>query len=356
MHEGSRCTRRSASVLGFLFFIIMIFYAGFRGQRIVTQLPATFRTSTPPNSLPLDFLNQLFPSRVPAASYEFPAVTFCPTDTAEDALTLVSCKVLNTSQTAPGASCPGVFSARTYAVNGVVRKGCVTVNNPQPVTRVNADGEPETDLPGQSSANSVNDYLEVQLQTASSSSAGIVAVAHPTFLNVDGVLLSLPVSFDNAFSAPVNARVMISARKVYSISRAGVVSVLYETFPFSTRSLVNLTNIINNATLSGGIDQNTTNNSVIVQQISQNVRQLLLSQTAGRNVVVQIKYPKLEVTYEKSFLTLDMNNWLGEVGGVAALLYFLHSAFCFIVRYGLTQSSTHSETAFQKFSRNEGFN
>lgn len=60
------------------------------------------------------------------------------------------------------------------------------------------------------------------------------------------------------------------------------------------------------------------------------------------------------MTYEKSFLPLDMNNWLGEVGGVAALLYFLHIVATRIAMSFLVKNSRYSDSLYAK-AANEAF-
>lgn len=52
----------------------------------------------------------------------------------------------------------------------------------------------------------------------------------------------------------------------------------------------------------------------------------------GSYLILQFRYPSLEVTYEKSFFVLDMDNWLGEVGGLAFLLFLLQRALLFVVK------------------------
>ncbi|KAJ1558514.1 hypothetical protein HK405_013507, partial [Cladochytrium tenue] len=64
---------------------------------------------------------------------------------------------------------------------------------------------------------------------------------------------------------------------------------------------------------------------------------------AAATIGVQVRYPALESVYEKEYLPFDMNNWLGEVGGVAALLMFLYRSLSFFLSLALLHSSKFSE-------------
>lgn len=63
---------------------------------------------------------------------------------------------------------------------------------------------------------------------------------------------------------------------------------------------------------------------------------------SGTYLILQFRYPKLEVTYEKSFLVLDMDNWLGEVGGLAFLLFMLQRGLLFTAKAFMNRSEKFS--------------
>ena len=92
------------------------------------------------------------------------------------------------------------------------------------------------------------------------------------------------------------------------------------------------------------------------QSVSLNVQADAAQSTNGTGnvvpILIELRYPTLEVTYEKSFLPLDMNNWLGEVGGVTALVFMLYSALMRIVGAVLVKSGKYSSADYVK---GEGF-
>lgn len=66
------------------------------------------------------------------------------------------------------------------------------------------------------------------------------------------------------------------------------------------------------------------------------------------------KYKNFQITYEKSFFPLDMDNWFGEIGGVAAIFYFLHMGAIGIVMHTLRKNSRYSDSLYAK-AANENF-
>lgn len=60
------------------------------------------------------------------------------------------------------------------------------------------------------------------------------------------------------------------------------------------------------------------------------------------------------MTYEKSFLPLDMDNWFGEIGGVGAIFYFIHLAAIKIAMHFLLKNSRYSDSLYAK-AANEAF-
>lgn len=66
------------------------------------------------------------------------------------------------------------------------------------------------------------------------------------------------------------------------------------------------------------------------------------------------KYKNFQITYEKSFYPLDMDNWFGEIGGVAAIFYFLHMGAVRIIMNTLTKNSRYSDSLYAK-AANENF-
>ncbi|KAJ3038023.1 hypothetical protein HDV00_001067 [Rhizophlyctis rosea] len=289
--------------IGSLFFIIMLFYAGFRGHKVVTQLPATYRTTQQPKNLPTDFLRQMFPSKVPEATYEFPSLTICP-EYAGATVQIASCHV---DKTVVRADCDakGTY-ARSYTFEGQTLN-CSAVN----------------DWPGTAMlAGSNQDVLRITgnlYGTEWGSPEGILVAAHPQM--VDGQQPT--VDYENFFAVSAMSLTEVAARKVFHIDRTGEIRLDFEVKASSIRLKLN----------------ETTYTSI----------------NQPRPFIIEFRYPKLEVTYEKSFLVLDMNNWLGEVGGVACLLFFLLRLFMAVVDYVLKMSDNFAVTDMGKY-RNEGFN
>ncbi|KAJ3191323.1 hypothetical protein HK101_007884 [Irineochytrium annulatum] len=293
--RGQNVYDRLSAFVGILFFIIMIFYAGFRGHRVVTQLPATFRTTTLPAELPVTYLNDLFPSQVPAATYEFPALLICAMDSAAS-VQLVSC---DKAATATLLACDHKGNANVTVTFDHSEMRCITVNN--------APGLPLI-------ADVAEDEIIVK-----------VAVTGTRDGQPQGVMVtmfdqgkSFNPNFENYFVAATSAATEVSARKVIDIAMDGTYAIEFEARVTSVPVLnvpVNSTNIAE----------------------------------------ITVQYPNLEVMYEKEFLPLDMNNWLGEVGGVAALLMMLHQTFAFVLQFVLLRVELLAETKQQRLRNTEGF-
>ncbi|KAI8593532.1 hypothetical protein BDZ88DRAFT_486230 [Geranomyces variabilis] len=288
--------------VGTLFFGIMIIYAGVRGHKVVTQLPATYRTTQAPRTISHALLDRFFPaSQIPTPTYEFPALTFCPTD-AQTTLAVVSC--FRESTATKDVCAPSGQYRRNMTIEGA-DVACVTIN----------------DSPGAVlAATSTDDILEVTvsvLGTADGSPEGATVVTHPQLGGADRSLDS-QWGFDNVFGASAYTATEIVGKKLYTIDANGAWKETFEIKASSMRLKIDTT------------------------QLKPFVR-------------VEFRYPKLEATYEKSFLVLDMNNWLGEVGGVAALLFFLLRAFSAVTAFLLKRSDSFAYTDLGKEYRTEGF-
>lgn len=127
------------------------------------QLPATYRTTQQPKNLPTDFLRQMFPSKVPEATYEFPSLTICPEDPGAT-LQIASCHVDKTV-TRTDCDIKGTYP-RSYTFEGETLN-CSAVN----------------DWPGSlAMAASNQDVLRITgnlYGTAWGSPEGILVAAHP---------------------------------------------------------------------------------------------------------------------------------------------------------------------------------
>ncbi|KAI9202219.1 uncharacterized protein BJ171DRAFT_476883 [Polychytrium aggregatum] len=298
-----RVQRKWPAAIASLFILVMVFYAGFRGHYVATQLPATYRSVTAPNVLPFDVLNNLFPNKVPSASYEFPAMVVCPLDMLT---TLTSPACAHTTLASSIPCDPIGIVQRQYVVYGM-SLNCWVFN----------------ELPGRVEIAATNiDSLQISLavsSTSPSSPGGVQVVANPQNASQQA---TPNLDYENVFMASANMVTEVIARKVYMIDLGGNVEVDYEIKASSVR--------LNNSLPSNS--------------------------SAGQTVSIVVKYPVLEVTYEKDFLVLDMNNWLGEVGGVSALLYFLMKAFMGCIAFVLKRIDGFSEADYRKTARrDEGF-
>ncbi|KAJ3154489.1 hypothetical protein HDU86_004618 [Geranomyces michiganensis] len=280
----------------------MIIYAGVRGHKVVTQLPATYRTTQAPRTISNALLDHMFPkSEIPAPTYEFPALTFCPTDT-QTTLTVLSC-FRESTVTKDTCASAGQYR-RNMTIEGA-DVACLTINDP---------------LSAPLAATSTDDVLEVTVSvvgTADGSPEGAVVITHP---QVGGPKQPLEShwGFDNVFGASAYTATEIVGKKLYTIDAHGAWKETFEIKASSVRLKID------------------------TAQLKPFVR-------------IEFRYPKLEATYEKSFLVLDMNNWLGEVGGVAALLFFLLRAFSAVVAFLLKRSDNFAYTDLGKEYRAEGF-
>ncbi|KAJ1560956.1 hypothetical protein HK405_005404, partial [Cladochytrium tenue] len=177
--RGQNIYDRLNIVMGVIFFLAAVIYAGVRGQRVVTQLPVTFRTTQTPKQLASDsFLSMLFPSTLPSATYEFPVVVLCPQDPAAT-LTLTSCAKTTTATTV-NCSTAGIstsFVATAEATAGLASAGtvgaCVAVND-SPGTVLAADSAADTldiavSVAGTRKGRPVGAYVLLQAQAGNAS-------------------------------------------------------------------------------------------------------------------------------------------------------------------------------------------
>ncbi|TPX45858.1 hypothetical protein SeMB42_g03872 [Synchytrium endobioticum] len=297
--RGQNVHTALSGFVGTLFVIVMILYAGFRGSRAATQLPATFTTTTPPRSLPYEFMTRIFPDNVPSQTFEFPSLTVCP-ETPGTIITINQCYVKTTNGSIP-CDAAGIYVQNTTNFDGVM-KTCGVVN----------------DAPGLvMSAGSEADVLYVAVQIANVSSgspSGVLVNAHPAGL--------AGVHFDSYFAASAFTYTEVALMKIYRVDINQTVTVDYAAKPNYMHMNVPIT---------------TGNGSMPFE--------------------LEFRYPKLEYTYERTFFPLDANNWLGEVGGVAALLLFLHRAvmqilviaMCRTDRYSFTRVVGKNEEGFERF-------
>ncbi|KAI8817929.1 uncharacterized protein EV422DRAFT_539377 [Fimicolochytrium jonesii] len=301
------------TVLTVLFVGIMIIYAGVRGHKVVTQLPATYRTTEAPKTFTGEYLSRVFTNKLPEATYEFPAMTFCPPDK-HTTVQFVSCFRNSTGVIQP---CSAHYE-RTVTFEGDDLK-CTTVN----------------DLPGDVLfATSADDVLEVALAvtgTAPGSPQGTLVATHrqigPPNTNAGRSQKEEGFNqwgYDNFFGASAYTSTEIVGKKLYQVQEDGTFDVNFEVKASSLR-------------------------------MKMDVATLEADPTFKPPVRVEFRYPKLEATYEKPFLVLDMNNWLGEVGGVSALLYFLQKVVMLVVSFVLKRSDSFAYTDLGKEFRSEGF-
>ncbi|KAJ3022281.1 hypothetical protein HKX48_006593 [Thoreauomyces humboldtii] len=292
-----------------LFILIMVIYAGVRGHKVATQLPATFRTTESPKTLAADYtlLDHIFPSsNVPEATYEFPALTFCP----PDQFTTVTQLGCYRASTATKTNCPA-FYHRNLTFEGE-SLSCLTVND-QP-----------TDVLLATSSDDVMEVTVSVVGTGAGAPQGTVVAAHP---QRDPKETSAEAAedwgFDNFFAAGVYTSTEIVGKKLYTVDDMGDWD---ESFEIKASSM----------------------------RLKLDVDALEAAPGNVPFVRVEFRFPKLEATYEKSFLPLDMNNWLGEVGGVAALLFFLQRAFLAVTAFVLKRSDAFAYTDLGG-NKNEGF-
>ncbi|KAJ3064966.1 hypothetical protein HDU98_011652 [Podochytrium sp. JEL0797] len=295
--RGQRIYDAISGLLGTFFLFIMLIYAGFRGHKVVTQLPATYRTTQQPNLIPLEYFDDLFPSAVPSASFEFPAVTICPADYT------LSLNVTSCARTSTATPCDTLGTLTTpYEFEGFPLT-CVTVNQ----------------YPGNILvARTVDDYLSLSVSVAGVSGTnrnGVVMYLH----DQSNATFQLNTTFDNFLTAAVGSVAEVAIRKVIEIDLYGNYEIDFE------------------------------------NKVTYFAPMASAAQAPG-SLTIDIKYPILEVTYEKAFLPVDMFNWLGEVGGVSSLLFFIHRTVIYIVPLVLLRFDRYTDVKAKKAASNyEGF-
>ncbi len=301
-----------------LFSIIMIFYAAFRGQRVVTQLPATFRTTTTPKKLPLDFMNHMFPSRIPNMPFEYPELTICPAHP-QATLNLVTCNTKTALVSTPcttsttkilTSAAPVMTSEKANMTCYVVSGGAVSSIEDKMVMHFNVQ-----DLP-------------------TNAPSGVMVLG-----STKG---NRTWSATNLISAQSWSVTDILISKIYQIDLKNVGSTVYELNSLSIPiSNINVTEyILKNY-------PNIQNEEEIALVVSEMVE-------SSFPLMIEVRYPALQVTYEKTFLPLDMNNWLGEVGGMMAILFMLYSVAMKIGMSTMLKSGTFSVSALGQ-NKDEAF-
>ncbi|KAJ3238562.1 hypothetical protein HDU78_003448 [Chytriomyces hyalinus] len=302
--RGQRIYDAISGLLGTFFVFIMIIYAGVRGHRVVTQLPATFRTTEQPKLIPLEYFDDLFPSRVPPASFEYPAITICAHDKWAT-IGVTECTLSTTASLLPVPCDATGINVRMEQVEGVLLS-CVTVN----------------DAPGKILlAASANDSLSIGVTvngTMAGSHDGALVYLHDQ--SNDTFSPHYGRTYDNFFAVATYTAVEVMTRKLIEIDLRGDTELGYET-KVSTLGL-----------------------------------NIPLNASAPSPIALNIRYPSLEVVYEKTFLPLDMYNWLGEVGGVASLFMFIHRSIIFFVPLVLLRFDRYTDVKAKKGNANyEGF-
>nr|KAJ3421691.1 hypothetical protein HK105_002670 [Polyrhizophydium stewartii] len=283
--------------IGALFVLVMIIYAGVRAHKVATQMPATYVTTTPPNKLPIDYLNQLFPSKIPDASYEFPAFTVCPES--GGSAKFVSCFVTLTPSGAKKTCDANGMYTRVLPIDDD-QVTCLTVNDAPGVPMVASDARDVLTL-----------VVSISGAPKGSPDGALVTAHHHLGVNV-----APERSFENFFGVSAGTMSEVVGKKKFDIGQGGDMTWQYDI------KATNMRLALGNQTLA---DMN--------------------------QAIIEFRYPKLEITYEKEFLPLDMNNWLGEVGGVACLLFFLLRLVVVILEGVLTQLD-----AFSMMDKRRGYN
>ncbi|KAI8620589.1 hypothetical protein BC830DRAFT_1098556 [Chytriomyces sp. MP71] len=299
--RGQRIYDAISGLLGTFFALVMIIYAGVRGHHVVTQLPATYRTTQAPNLIPIDYFDDFFPSAVPNASFEYPAVTICADDPFAT-LNLTSCSQVGIATAIPCDN-KGIIAGNLLMEGNLL--SCVTVNQ----------------YPGSLLiAGTPNDVFSLGVTVAGTQAGGhdgINVWLHDQSNATYKTMFNM--TFDNFFAAAPYTVVEIMTKKVIEINLWGEYEIDFETKV---------------STLSLNVPRNASNPSPIT---------------------LEVRYPALEVTYEKAFLPLDMFNWLGEVGGVASLLAFVHRAVVFIVPLVLLRFDRYTDVKAKKPNNYESF-
>ncbi|KAJ3334363.1 U6 snRNA-associated Sm-like protein LSm2 [Blyttiomyces sp. JEL0837] len=280
--RGQSLYDRLNAILGAFFVFIMILYAAFRGNRVVTQLPATFRTTKPPGQLPFEIINELFPSKVPPSTFEFPAVTLCAEDPAAT-IALTSCYRVTTADKVPcdaagliirnrtnmvtvsqsdgtltsGEAVSAVNGATSGAIMASTTLSCITVNEGTGVIQM---------------AETAEDELEIDVTitgTRAGKAAGALVQLHD---QVASKGIAPVLNFDGFFAASGYGVTEVVVRKIYDID-------------------INDDYVIEFESRSSFVSYNlaTPRNASDPVPIS-----------------VHLQYPSLECVYEKEFLPLDM--------------------------------------------------
>lgn len=191
--RGQNLIDRIEKAIGTILFVVVIIYAGVRGQKFATQLPATYRTTTRPNNIPIDFVNQIFPSNIPDPTYEFPAVTICPEVGALAGI--VSCFV---TKSPSGIKVPcddkGMYSRFLPYLGSQVE--CQTVN----------------DIPGKPLAAENSGDIMMVTVTLTGTSPGSPRSAFVTAHPHGGPTVTPVQSFDNFFAAGTSSMTQVAAK------------------------------------------------------------------------------------------------------------------------------------------------
>lgn len=268
----------------FIFFITMLFYAGFRSHRFITQVPANFRTTKSPKTIPLALLDDFLPPQLAKAppaiveSFEFPAVTVCPADPSAT-VSIVSC-VLSVLLSQYNCSDNGYVkrSIDILAFGRVV--SCITVNDaPSAVVNVT----------------SADDTLEIVASLSgvpTNSANGVVVITHAQLPSVSSIPKLTP---ENVFATSAGAIAEIYLSKTWYMPLQGNGIVEYDLKASSVA--------MNASSMSSTSTTTTTSNT---SNSTNSTTTTITSTGSSSNLVkLDMRYPELVITYEVDYLTFD---------------------------------------------------
>ncbi|KAJ3221215.1 hypothetical protein HK099_003692 [Clydaea vesicula] len=275
----------------------------------------TLVTFTAPKNLPISYLEEMFPGdRVPATltSFEFPVVTICALEK-NASITTTSCVY---SLTALKKSCNAQGIIQRSMNAGIYGSSlpCISFN----------------EYPSFINVTTKDTTMEVSISVERISEGnpdGVLVIVHPQNPILENEL-NPEVNFENSFVA--SSGTIVEVELQYEIMR-----IMSSVLNFFFRKVWHLP-----LQRPAEIEYFAKGSSINVQSGTSS------STTASSNSTVspptplklQFRYPTLEILYEKEFLPLTKNSWLGEVGGFAALLMFLHQAIMLFATFIMSRS------------------
>jgi len=253
-NKAERIRRVTSLAIGIILFIVVVIYAGVRGQYAYNNLPATI----------INF--------EPMASLDFPAITFCPL------VPTVLKPVLCVKETAlvEVADCSTTAYTRSFNIEGLYHQ-CITFNDPQ-------DGSPRlTSL-------SLDDEVAIRVYINASQVPPDEPIGALVMVHVQGVD---PVLDDqNSFVSDIGklTEVWLSLDTGTTPDGTEFVSKYY-------RAVASY---------------------VTYQEVNPGDSKSIMD--------VDFQFAKQGVYDYEQYYVYAPNNWIGEVGGLAFLLWFLHWA------------------------------